>query len=150
MQVLKGTIKLDAVFAAMFDEDPVVSMRAADALEKVSARHPERLHPLKDEFLARLPEIDQMEVRWHVAQMLPRLNLTREERHTQAVPVLLDYLRAKSRIVQTFALQALADFARADPHLRPRVRRLVEEAGRTGSPAVRSRSRHLLAQLTSS
>jgi len=145
--VLAGTMKPEALFEAMFDEEPTVRMRAADALEKVSARRPEWLQPFKDVLLARLPEIHQMEVCWHVAQIVSRLSLTRDERHTQAVPVLMGYLKAKSRIIQTFALQALADFAGSDPQLRPTVIRLVEEASRAGSPAVRSRSRRLLAKL---
>ena len=52
--------------------------------------------------------------------------------------------------IQTFALQGLADFAGKDAQLRPQVFRLIEEAGRTGSPAVKARSRHLLVKLKSS
>ena len=147
MLALDGKIRLDTLFGAMFDEDATVRMRAADALEKVTVQRPEWLHPFKDELLARLPDVHQMEVRWHVAQILPRLNLSHEELRTQVIPVLMDYLKAKSRIVQTFTLQTLADFAAADPSLRPKVRRLVEEASCTGSPAVRSRCRRLLIKL---
>ncbi len=142
--VLDGKIDAGAVFAAMFDEDEIIRMRAADALEKVSAQRPACLAPFKRDFLARLPGIEQPEVRWHAAQMLPRFDLTTSERREQGMPVLLDYLEDKSRIVQTFALQALADFAVADAGLRPRVLRLIEDANRTGSPAVKARCRQLL------
>lgn len=54
--------------------------------------------------------------------------------------ILFDYLKDKSRIVSTFALQALADFAEHDAALRDRLPPLVNELGRKGNPAVRARS----------
>ena len=147
--LLAGDLPLDAVFAAMFDEDEVVQMRAADAVEKVSVRQLEWLRPFKAEFLAGLPDFRRPELRWHAAQVLPRLGLTVHERDTLAIPTLLEYCQDKSRLVQTFALQALADFAATDVALRPRVTGLLETALRTGSPAVQARSRRLLAVLRS-
>ncbi len=142
--VLSDRIEVAAVYPAMFDEDAIVRMRAADTLEKISAQRPDFLRPYKHDLLDRLPDIVQPEVRWHVAQMLPRLALSPDERDTQAIPLLLSYLHDKSRITQTFALQALADFATADHRLRPQVLPLIENAARTGSAAVRARCRHLL------
>jgi HEAT repeat protein len=55
--------------------------------------------------------IYQKEVRWHVAQLLPRLALTPRQQ-TQAVALLRGLLDDGSRIVRTFAMQALADLAR--------------------------------------
>ena len=144
---LAGELPFGAVFAAMFEEDPVVGMRAADAVEKVSAQRPDWLRPFKVEFLAGLAEFRRPEMRWHAALMLPRLGLTADERDTLAMPILLEYLRDRSRIVQAFALQALADFARMDTALRPQVLALLDEALRTGSPAVKARCRRLLAGL---
>ena len=121
----------------------------ADALEEVSAHRPDLLLPHKERLLALLPTTRQPELRWHLAQILPRLPLTTLERAEQAVPALLNYLQDCSRIVQTFALQALADFATIDSSLRPEVSRLVHEAMCTGSAAVKSRARRLFVQLKS-
>ena len=82
-------------------------------------------------------------MRWHVAQMLCRCRLSRSEQGA-AVEILLDYLKDRSRIVKTFALQALSDLARVDESLKDMVTGLLEAALRTGSPAVRSRARKLL------
>ena len=145
---LEGRIDPGAVYAAMFDEDEVVRMRAADALEKISAQRPGCLQPFKQDLLDRLPDIVQIELRWHIAQMLPRLALTAAERRTRVVPVLLEYLHDRSRIVQTFALQALADFAVLDRQLRARVLGIIEDAALTGSAAVKARCHRLLKQLS--
>ena len=75
--------------------------------------------------------------------MVPRLELTREERAT-VLEILLGYLNDKSNIVKTFSMQALADLAEKDTNLRVQVIPLLEELTRTGSPAMRSRGRKLL------
>ncbi len=134
------------VFEGMLSEDPVVRMRAADVVEKVTAVHSECLVPFKDRLLGQVAAIDQQEVRWHVAQMLPRLELDAGERAI-AVDVLLGYLEDNSKIVKTFAMQALAELALVDEQLRPRVVPLLQELTETGSPAMVSRGRKLLQKL---
>jgi hypothetical protein len=78
--------------------------------------------------------------------MFPRLELSEEEQ-TVVVEVLLDYLNDRSKIVRTFAMQALADFAERDASLRTKVIKLLKELTTTGSPAMRSRGRKLLENL---
>jgi len=144
--VLREPALFGEVFRAMLSDDPLIRMRAADATEKITARHPEYLQPYKDALLQRVAAIEQQEVRWHVAQMVTRLRLTVEER-AHVVKTLFRYLGDESKIVVTFSLQALADFAMEDDALRPRVIAALEEGLRTGSPAVRSRARKLLEKL---
>jgi HEAT repeat protein len=134
------------LFEGMLNEDPVIRMRAADAVEKISREHPDLLKPYKRTLLTRIAEIDQQEVRWHVASMIPRLALTRTERAV-AFDTLLDYLKDKSSIVRTFAMQALADLATQNASLRPQVIPLLEELAQIGTPAMRSRGRKLLKSL---
>lgn len=130
----------------MLSDDPLVRMRAADAAEKVSAKHPDWLRPHKRELLRRVATIDQQEVRWHLAQMIPRLTLTPGER-SRVERLLFGYLKDRSAVVKTFAIQALADLAEDDARSRRRVVGLLEDLVRTGSPALRSRSRKLLGKL---
>src|SRR5262245_1189854 len=66
--------------AALTDLDPLVRMRAADALEKVTVHQPELLRPHKRALLTLANRAKQQELRWHLAQLIPRLRLTRRER----------------------------------------------------------------------
>jgi hypothetical protein len=134
------------VFDAPLGADAVVRMRAADAVEKATRKHPELLQPYTRRILQRVAPAEQQEVRWHVAQMLPRLQLTASERDW-AVSILLDFLEDKSSIVRTFAMQGLADLALQDALLRRRIVPIVESLTSKGSPAMRSRGRTLLALL---
>jgi hypothetical protein len=149
-EVVDAVRKDPTLFAGLFDgllvEDPVVRMRAADAAEKLTAKNPELLGPCKSRLLGEVARIDQQEVRWHVAQMIPRLKLTPRER-AAAVRILTPWLDDKSAIVKTFSMQGLAELATDDAELRARVLERIERMTAEGSPAVRSRGRKLLARV---
>jgi hypothetical protein len=57
------------------------------------------------------------------------------------------YLRDRSRIVKTFAMQALADLTKQDPSLTNSIRPILSSLTKTGSAAMKSRGRKLLVQL---
>jgi hypothetical protein len=133
----------------MSSEDPLVRMRSADVVEKITTVHPEYLQPHKEKLIRQIANVEQQEVRWHVAQMLPRLYLDPAERAV-VFSILLGYLNDESKIVKTFSMQALADLAEDDATLRPRVVGLLEDLTRTGSPAMKSRGRKLLDRLNQS
>jgi hypothetical protein len=145
-EVLANPALFDAVFEGMLADDPVLRMRAADAVEKVTAQHPEYLRPRKSALIYQVARIEQQQVRWHVAQMFSRLDLTRAERRV-VVDILAGYLKDKSKIVKTFSMQALADIAEQDAELRPSILMRLQELTHTGSPAMQSRGRKLLAKL---
>ena len=90
-----------------------------------------------------LAEAEQIELRWHLAQMIPRLPLAQPERR-RAADTLQLYLEDRSSIVRTFALQALADISRSDAELRPRVREILEQSVVRGTAAMKARARKLL------
>jgi hypothetical protein len=144
--VLDDPALFGALFQGMLDDDPIIRMRCADAVEKITAVHPEYLQPSKKELLQRVARSEQQEVRWHVAQMVPRLDLNTKERRA-VVSILLGYLEDRSKIVKTCAMQALADLAEADPDLWAQVIPLLEDLTETGSPAMASRGRKLLKRL---
>jgi hypothetical protein len=141
--VLRRPERFRELVEGMWNEDPVVRMRAADAAEKVSDAKPELLKPYKRELLGLLGEAEQIEMRWHLAAMVPRLALTGAER-VRAVASLEQYLEDRSSIVKTFALQGLADIARKEPGLRGRVKQILEESLSSGTAAMKARARKLL------
>ena len=137
----------DVLFHGLLSDDPLIRMRAADAIEKITRRHPDWLQPYKGQLLTQVAHNEQQEVRWHMAQLFPRLAVDQHERAAMVV-VLLDYLTNTSQIVKVCALQALADLSAHDPALRRQTITILEEVTNTDSPAVKSRGRKLLHQLT--
>jgi hypothetical protein len=144
--VLRQPKLLPLLIDGMADPDPLVRMRAADAAEKATRQHPEWLVPHKRRLLGDLAASNQAELRWHVAQMLPRLPLDRREER-MVLQILLHSLSDESRIVKVSSMQALSDLARRNPMLKPRIVPLLKKLTRTGSAAMRSRGRRLLGML---
>ena len=131
------------LFAGLTHSNALIRMRAADAVEKVTAARPDLLQPFKSRLLKEVAATNQQEVRWHVALMIPRLALTRSERR-EAIEILKGYISDKSSIVKTFSMQALADLSQQDESLKPEIISLLEELTRTGTPAMQSRGKKLL------
>jgi hypothetical protein len=145
-QVLAHPAYFRHVFDGLSNDDAVVCMRAADVIEKITLQRPELLQPFKKGFLTIAASSDQQEVRWHVAQIIPRLHLTARDRAV-TLDILFDYLRDKSSIVKTWAMQAIAELAAVDPELKRQVTPLLDELTLIGTPAMRARGRKILRQL---
>ena len=134
------------LFEGMLSAAPIIRMRAADAVEKITSKHPELLQPYKSKIIQQVSKIEQQEVRWHVAQLFSRLLLTQRERCV-VVGILYNFLKDKSKIVRTFSMQALADIAEKDVELRAPIIEKLVELTKTGSPAMKSRGKKVLAKL---
>ncbi len=144
--VLANPELVSELVAGLMDRDRLVRMRSADALEKATREHPDWLQPWKRYLLDEVAARPEKELRWHVAQLLPRLELTSAEKD-HAVEILNEYLRDKSSIVRTFSMQALADLAENDAALRGQALPLIERLTHSGTPAMRARGRKLLQKL---
>jgi hypothetical protein len=144
--VSKNPALFEELFSGLLADDPVVRMRAADAIEKITRARPELLQPWKNMLLSTASAFQEKELRWHVAQLIPRLRLTGTERKL-AEQILMDYLEDGSSIVKTFSMQALVELAAGDEQRLTQLTPLIERLARTGTAAMRSRGRKLLKQL---
>jgi hypothetical protein len=138
--------KLAQLAECLWDDDPAIASRAADALERVTRERPARAQRWKEPLLGLLAETAEKKVRWNLALLIPRLKLTLLECRRVA-DVLNSYLDDPSSIVKTAALHGMADLTRQDPESMPDVLDLLRVAGRSGTPAMRARSRILLKAL---
>ncbi len=147
--VLGDRSRLDELYGCLFDEDPWVRMRAADALEKVCRRHPDWLAPYVDRFPAELASSSQPSILWHLAQMYRQLPLTPDQK-AFAVGWLGRLLSSPDAdwIVAANAMQTMAQFAddgSVDEH--ELVALLGVQQGHRSASVVR-RAGRLLAQRT--
>jgi hypothetical protein len=77
--------------------------------------------------------------------MIPRLHLGQQER-VRATDALRSFPGDRSSIVRTCAIQALVELSRGIPEMEADVIDLLERTCRNGTPAMKARSRNLLAQ----
>src|SRR5215472_14162987 len=142
--------RAERLIELMWDDDPGVASRAADVLERISRRPSPALVRVLDEYkealLGLLPDARFMKLRWNLAFVVPRLQLSVAEAR-RAAATLYTFLEDRSSIVKTAALQGLADLTRHDPDSLPAVLDVLRIQGRSGTPAMRARSRHLIRRL---
>lgn len=141
--VLANPLLFPKLFIGMSDPDPIVRMRAADAVEKVTVHNPRLLKPLRKKLLALASAIDQQEVRWHSALLFSRVEWSRPER-VKIVAILQSYLTDKSSIVRTSAMQALGDIAVVDKKLRTSITKQLTQLTELGTPAMKTRGKRIL------
>jgi hypothetical protein len=141
--VLKNIKLFDELFTCMYLDDKVVRMRAADAIQKIVEIKPALIKKYKHKVLYDISKIEQHEVRWHVAQLIPHLDLSKSETSI-AISLLQRFLNDDSKIVKAFSLQALAELAFINPELKQKVISLIKKQMQYGSPAVISRGKKLL------
>jgi hypothetical protein len=144
--ILKQPKKAPRLIECLWDEDIGVASRAASALEEVSRTLPSVLDSWKAPLLGLLAEATENKLRWYLALIVPRLQLTIPECR-RAANTLQSYLEDQSSIVKTCAMQGLADLTRQDSSLLPMVLDLLRIHSRSGTPAMRARGRKLLPRL---
>ncbi len=142
--------RVPALVELMWDDDAGVAGRAADVLERIT-RDPapavrRAVERYKEEIIGLLPDARFAKLRWNLALTLPRLTLTVAEGRRVAGE-LRGWLEDPSLIVKTAALHGMADLTRRDPSLASDVVDVLRYAERSGTPAMRARSRILLKAL---
>jgi hypothetical protein len=133
---------------AMRSTDRLLAARSAEAADKASAANPALLEAHKADLLGRLAQIEQREIRWHVAQMLPRLRLEDDERE-RAVALVVGWLEGRDGGAMAVAggFESLAVLADDDPRLVETIKPVLERHANDGPSAIRARARSVLAGL---
>jgi hypothetical protein len=145
-EVEKNPVLFKAVFEGLFDTEPVVRMRSADIIEKVTRSNPLLLSSYTSTVISILANAQQQEVCWHMAQIAPRLKCN-ESQENEVIESLKRYLLHKSKIVQASAMESLATVAERNNSILDEVVEIITRHKERGSPAVQSRGRKLLKRL---
>ncbi|WP_028856256.1 hypothetical protein [Psychrilyobacter atlanticus] len=146
-EILDNPSLFSEVFEGMLSNDPIIKMRSADAVEKVSAKHPEYLQPFKTKLINEISKVKQQEVQWHAAQMFSYIKIDKTERN-KIINILLSYIKTTdSNIVKVFSMQTLADFAEKDQQLQPQIVKLIRQMMEQGTPSIVSRGKKLINRL---
>jgi hypothetical protein len=155
--VRKNPRRMRSLIECMWDEEPGVANRAADAVEQltrngalwdqVTRDGAKAIQPWKAELIGLLVEAKAIKLRWNLALIVTRLKLTLGEARAVAQILEEDYLADKSSIVKTLALNGLYNLSRQHASLEAEAIEMLQIHGRSGTPAMRARSRILLKKL---
>lgn len=130
----------DELFKCLYSSDRLIAMRAADCIEKITFDKPIYLNSHKKQILDLAETAENKEVVWHLAQLLPRLNLTRR-RLEFAWSLLSRWVsdETASRIVRVNSLQSLYDLSRQHSIMRKRFNGLLSRIEMEKVPSLNAR-----------
>lgn len=133
---------------ALRDRRTVVTIRAANALNKVQQSNAEVVTKYGHDILRAALECEDLLTRWNLTIVVGRLPLHGRDR-ALAVDLMFEALGSGSGFLRAFAMTGLVELAAGDAALRKRVRPIVEKALEDPSAAMRARARKLLPKLAS-
>ena len=144
-EVQRDPARFDELWTCLTNDAPLVRMRAADAIEKISRDNPALLRPHKRVLLERSLDDGTPEMRWHLITITSRIRLKTPEAET-----FCSYLDAclrndPSRIVKVMALQAAFELSLNHPVLANDFQQMREFASSSPWPSVRARVKKLSA-----
>jgi len=139
----------DRVFQCLYHEDPLVVMRAADVIEKITASDPTFLQHHKKQFIRLTDTVQQKELQWHLALLYPRFKLTTKELGA-AWDKLTQWAKDKnnSRIVRVNSIQGLYGLLKNNPELVQDLLWTFTELEQEKIPSLDARIRRLRKKLT--
>jgi hypothetical protein len=134
----------DELFALVFHHERHLVMRTVDAVEKVTLKHPEFLKPHKAQLMIVLKSADHKELKWHIAQLIPRVELSKSEladvRHILCYWTLN---KNESKIVRVNALQGLFDLSRSHPEVKEDLVKAISSMEHELIPSIQARIKKL-------
>jgi hypothetical protein len=134
----------DDLFTLLFHHERLLVMRAADAVEKITLSHPHFLFPHKKQLLNLLKSRTNKEVKWHVAQLVPRINLTQNElKEVWGVLTHQTQNPNESKIVRVDSLQALYELSQQFPEYRKQFEQALQAIEHEPYPSIQARVRKL-------
>jgi hypothetical protein len=145
---IKDQLSFDSLFELLYHHERPLVLRAADAIEKVTAKHQEFLRPHKLDLLRLFTTSDHPELRWHLAQLIVRVTLLPDE--ADEVWKILQYWARnpnEGKLVRVHALQSLYDLSRIYPEFRAPFQEILTAVAQEPIPSLQARTRKLRARL---
>jgi len=145
---IKGQKDFDELFKYLFDNDRLVVMRAADAIEKITAKEPTYLTKHKKEILKLCSFAKDKELMWHLALLTPRLHLNNKE-FGNAWDTLTKWAMNKtnSRIVRVNSVQGLSELLAQKSDLAEDFELTLVELEKENVPSINARIRKIKKQI---
>jgi hypothetical protein len=137
--------KIARLVECLWDDDAGVANRAADALERVTRGDAKLLARWKEPLIGLMAEAAENKLRWNLALTVPRMSLTAAGCRVPACGAGARKLSRRQKLDCTDGCAARTGGAgRAGCGPAARCSRLLRVAERTGTAAMRARSRILL------
>lgn len=142
VSLIQSQEHFDELFPYLFHKDRLVVMRAADAIEKVSAKNAGYLAEHKRAIIGLCKIVSDKELKWHLALLVSRIKLTRTE-----LGIIWQLLtswaqdKKESRIVRVNSIQGLFNLLQQNKELERDFNLLLSELEKHSVASLNARIR---------
>lgn len=142
VQLIQDQAGFDKLFTFMYDADRLIVMRAADALEKLSAAKLAYILPHKNALIKLMISAKDKDLKWHLAQLISYVKLTKKEAET-VWKILEKQVRDKkeSRIVRATSITSLFRISKQFSSYKNDFEKLVDDVYVENIPSLNARIR---------
>jgi hypothetical protein len=132
--------EFDELFNYMFHKNRMVVMRTADAIEKITRKNPSFLTKHKKDIITLATVDNDKELKWHLAQLVIRLTLSKKEIDT-IWNMLYNWAidNQESKIVRVNCIESLFHLANLHPFYKLRFEELLSHLKSSGVPSILAR-----------
>jgi hypothetical protein len=136
--------KFDDLFKSLFNKDRIVVMRAADVVEKITLKSPSYLKKHKNKILELCMIATDKELKWHLAQLLPRIKLNKSEL-SLVWNTISEWAanKAESKIVRVNSIQSMFELSEGNDSLRKKLENTISEIKKENVPSLNARIKKL-------
>jgi hypothetical protein len=134
----------DILFSYLNNNDRNIKMKTIDVIEKVTLKNIKYLQKHKNEIL-NLSKSKNIEFKWHLAQLMGRLNLT--EKETDEIGrILKDWIinEKESKIVRANSLESFYDLARKNKKLEKDFNGIIKKIEEENIPSIKARIKKII------
>jgi exonuclease VII large subunit len=141
---IKDQSNFDELFKCLFHKDRIVVMRAADAIEKITTNNKHYLTSHKNEIIKLCELVNNKELKWHLALVIPRLHLNTKE-ITKIWDTLTKWAKDKknSRSVRVNSIQALFEIMKQKKEFVKEFDETLSELEEENIPSLNARIKKL-------
>lgn len=145
IHAIKTKEDFDELMSCLENTNRIIAMRAADAIEKITRKNSEWLHPYSSRIFSLSTKDQPKEFKWHLAQLLPRFQHSKKEAET-CWHILRHWAHDKnnSRIVRVCSLQSLFELLVFLPENKSQFFNIMNEMESENIPSFSSRIRKIL------
>jgi len=134
----------DRVFTYLYNNDRAIVMKTIDIIEKISLEHKEYLQKHKLEIINMSNSVENIELKWHLAQIIARIKYTNSE--IKSVYKILEKWiidKKESKIVRVNSLQSLYEIAKNNNEYKNNLIKIVKKIKEENISSINARIKKL-------
>ena len=138
--IINDQESFDKLFEYLYNSDRAIIMKTIDVIEKITLENNNFLQKHKLEIMDLSRNAKNIELKWHLAQLLGRIKYTKDE-IINVWNILKEWIlnKKESKIVRVNSLQTLYDFVKINRDFNTEFNEIIKEISKENIPSINAR-----------